>query len=149
MYDDHKGASWAAGVRAKGVSEAIVKFVKAILNQPGYEGEKLTFKTGPEPSIFALKRAVAAARTGETVQIESPLRASKSNGMMESAVRIWQGQLRTIKHYTEERLKKRIELDSLLFSWLIPSVLTSRTTSGSGPRGGRLMKSQLSLNVVA
>ena len=48
MYDGHKGAVWAAGVRAKGVSEAIVKYVKDILDQPGYEGEKLTFKTDQE-----------------------------------------------------------------------------------------------------
>ena len=27
MYDDHKGAFWSAGVRAKGVSETIVKYV--------------------------------------------------------------------------------------------------------------------------
>ena len=33
MYDDHKGAFWAAGVRAKGVSESIVKYVKDILDQ--------------------------------------------------------------------------------------------------------------------
>ena len=80
-----------------------MKYVKDILDQSGYEGEKLTFKTDQEPSIVALKRAVAAARTGETVPIESPVRASQSNGMMESAIGIWQGQLRTIKHYTEEK----------------------------------------------
>ena len=69
MYDDHMGAFWAAGVRAKGFSESIVKYVTAILDQSGYEGEKLTFKTDQEPSIVALKGAVAAARTGETVPI--------------------------------------------------------------------------------
>ena len=40
--------------------------------------------------------------------------------MMESAIGIWQGQLRTIKHYTEEKLKKKIEIDSVLYSWLVP-----------------------------
>ena len=39
--------------------------------------------------------------------------------MMESAVGMWQGQLRTIKHYTEERSKKRLEIDSVSLSWLI------------------------------
>ena len=135
MYDDHKGAFWAAGVRAKGVSESIVKYVKDILDQSGYEGEKLTFKTDQEPSIVALKRAVAAARTGETVPIESPVRASKSNGMMESAVGIWQGQLRTIKHYTEEKLKRRIEVDSVLFSWLIPFCADIMNKFRVGPDG--------------
>ena len=106
MYDDDKGACWAAGVRAKGVREAVVKYVKGILEHSEYEGEKLTFKTDQGPSIVALKRGVAAARTGETLPIESPVRASQSNGMMESAIGIWQGQLRTIKHYTEEKLEE-------------------------------------------
>ncbi len=39
MYDDSKGAFWAARVRAKGVSEAVVKYVKDILDQSGYECE--------------------------------------------------------------------------------------------------------------
>ena len=40
--------------------------------------------------------------------------------MMESAIGIWQGQLRTIKHFTEEKLKKKIEVDSVLYSWSVP-----------------------------
>ena len=69
MYDANKGAFWAAGVRAKGVSEAVVKYVKDIPGQSGYEGEKLTFKTDQEPSIVALKRAVAAARAGRPCRL--------------------------------------------------------------------------------
>ena len=57
---------------------------------------------------------------GETVPIESPVRASKSNGRMEGAVGIWQGQVRTIKHYVESRLHTRIEIYGVVFSWLIP-----------------------------
>lgn len=120
MYDDHRGAFRAAGVRATGVNEANNNYVKDILDQTGYEGERWTFKTDQEPSIIALKQAVAAAGAGETAPVESPVRASKSNGMTESAVGIWQGQLRAINHYTERKMKKRIEEDSVLFSWLIP-----------------------------
>ena len=57
MYDDDKKAFWAAGVQSKAVSESIVKYVKDILDQSGYEGAKITFKTDQEPSIMALKRA--------------------------------------------------------------------------------------------
>ena len=39
---------------------------------------------------------------------------------MENAVKIWQGQLRTIKHHVESRLGKKIEPGGPLFSWLIP-----------------------------
>ena len=69
MYDDRKGAFGATSVRTKGASEAVVKYVKEVLDQSGYEGQKLTFKTDQEPSIVAQKRAVTAARTGETVPI--------------------------------------------------------------------------------
>ena len=41
---------------------------------------------------------------------------------MENAVGRWQGQLRTIKHYVEKRLGRRIEVDGILFGWLIPYV---------------------------
>ena len=98
----------------------MVKYGVGIIDESGYIGEKITFKSDREPSIVALKHAVSAARIGETVPIESPVRASKSNGMMENAVKIWQGQLRTIKHCVEARIAKTIEPGSALFTWLIP-----------------------------
>ena len=82
MHDDGKKAFWAIGVAAKEVSEPIVEWVKGILDQSGYGGEKSTFKTDQEPSIVALKKAVPVARMGETVPIESPVRVWKSPGMM-------------------------------------------------------------------
>ena len=120
IYDDDKCAFWAIGVKGKSVTEPLVKHFKGILDQSGYDGEKITLKSDQEPSVVALKRAVAAARSGETVPIESPVRASKSNGRMEGAIGIWQGQVRTIKHFTESRLKRRIEIYGVLFSWLVP-----------------------------
>ena len=122
IFDDDKQSFWALGVEQKGVTESVVKYVAGILDQSGYRGQKITFKTDQEPSIIALKRAIAAERVGETVPIESPVRASKSNGRMENAVKTWQEQLRTIKHHVEARLGKRIEVDGVLFSWLIPYV---------------------------
>ena len=55
MYDDDKDVFWAIGVESKGRTEPIVKHVKGVLDQSGYAGEKITFKTGQEPSIIALK----------------------------------------------------------------------------------------------
>ena len=95
MYDDDKQSFWAIGVAQKGVTDPIVKYCVGVIDQSGYQGERLTFKTDQEPSIVALKRAVSVARMGETVPIESPVRASKSNGMMEGAVKVWQDQLNT------------------------------------------------------
>ena len=122
MFDDDKESFWAIGVETKGPSEPVVKYVRGILEQSGYEGQKITFKTDQEPSIVALKRAIAAVRVGETVPIESPVRASKSNGKMEGAIGRWQAQLRTTKHFAESKLGRRIEVGGPLFSWLIPYV---------------------------
>ena len=76
-------------------------------------------------STSACKKTVSAASVGETVPIEFPVRASKSNGMMGGAVRIWQDQLRTIKHCTESRLGKRITADGALSPGLIPYCATT------------------------
>ena len=134
MYDDDKNAFWAIRVESKGPSEPIVKHVKGMLDMSGYEGEKITFKTDQEPSIIALKRAVVAVRNGEAVPIESPVKASESNGK-ENAVGRWQGQLRTIKHYVEKRLGRRIEVDGILFGWLIPYVTEILNKFRVGPDG--------------
>ena len=69
MFDSGKKAFWAIGVAAKEVSEPLVEWVKGVLDQSVYEGEKSTFKTDQEPSIVALKKAVSVARMGETVPI--------------------------------------------------------------------------------
>ena len=122
MFDDDKESFWAIGVETKGPSEAVVKYVKGILDQSGYEGQKISFKTDQEVSILALKKAIAALRVGETVPIESPVRASKCNGKMENAIGRWQAQLRTTKHFAESKLGRRIEVGGVLFSWLIPYV---------------------------
>jgi len=82
IFDDDKGAFWAIGTRTKTVTEQLVKYFKDILDQSGYIGEKIAMKSDQEPSVVALKKAVAAARTGELVPIESPVRASQSNGRM-------------------------------------------------------------------
>ena len=115
VSDGNKEAFWAICVRTKTVTEQIVKYFKVILDQSGYEGEKISMKTDQEPSIIARKRAVAAARSGETVPIKLQVRASQSNGRMENAIGVWQGQWRTIKHYTEAMLKRRIEVDGVVF----------------------------------
>ena len=75
----------------------MVQYGVGTIEQSGYIGEKLTFKSDQEPSSVALRNATADARV---------VRASKSNGMMENAVNTWQGQLRTIKHDVEPRIGK-------------------------------------------
>ena len=76
FYDDDKDSFWALAAEEEGATDAMVKYGVGILEESGYIGEKITFKPDQEPSIVALKNAVSAARAGETVLIESPVRAS-------------------------------------------------------------------------
>ena len=103
LYDVDKDSFWAVAAEEKGAPDAMVKYGVGIIEQLGYMGEKITSKSDQEPSIVALKNAITAARVGETVPIESLVRASTSNGMMENAFNMWQGQLRTVKRYVEAR----------------------------------------------
>ena len=45
VYDDDKKAIWALAVEQEGVTEGIVKYLVGVLDQSGYQGQKLTTKT--------------------------------------------------------------------------------------------------------
>ena len=66
-----------------------------------------------------MKKAIAIHRQAETVLLESPVRDSKANGATERAVRTWAGQLRTLRHHLESRLKRSVPKDSAMMSWLV------------------------------
>ena len=86
-----KDSFWAVGIDAKGATQAMVQYDAGTTEQSGYIEEKFTCKSDQVPSIVALKTTIAAARVGEAVPIESPVRASKSNGMMENAIEYGKG----------------------------------------------------------
>ena len=70
----------------------------------GYRGEKITLKSDGEPSIVAIREAVVASRVGESPFLTSPVRESVGNAEVERAVRTWQGQFRTLKHFYEYKM---------------------------------------------
>ena len=55
LYDDDKGSFWAVRIHAKGATEAMVRYGVGTIEQSGYIGERLTFKSDQELSIVALK----------------------------------------------------------------------------------------------
>ena len=119
VYDDKAMSIWALPVENKGPVDYVVKWFVGKLEESGYGGEKVAIKSDQEVAILALKRAVIAARQGETVPIESPVRESKCNGAVERAVRTWQGQMRTIKHHVEHCLQERLAHDHPLTQWMM------------------------------
>ena len=118
VFDNALKAIWALPVQNKGAVPYVIKWLVGVLDTAGYRGEKISMKSDQEPAILGLKKAVAAARMGETFLIDSPVRESKANGAVERAVRSWQGQVRTIKHYFERCTSKKLDIEHPLFQWL-------------------------------
>ena len=119
MYDSRTKATWCMMADHKGALPWIVKWCVAKLEEAGYNGKDITIKTDGEPALMDLKRAIMASRVGITTPIESPVRQSKSNGAMERAIRTWQGYLRTIKKYFEDKCKIKLDIKHELFQWMV------------------------------
>ena len=56
------GAIWALSVKARGTSPEVVTWVISKVEEAGYRGVEISFKTDKEESTMALKRAVAARK---------------------------------------------------------------------------------------
>ena len=113
-------AIWALEVDAKGVDTgAGVEWLYGKLKHSGYEGVKITLRSDQEPSIVAVKDALSVRRAAPTAFIESPVRQSKMNGLVERAVRNWRDQYRTLRHQLERRIDMKIPGGCALSSWLV------------------------------
>ena len=120
-YDNTKKSIWTLEVEEKGVGDTgvAVQWLVDKLDASGYHGIDISLKSDNEPSVLALKDAVAIRRKGGTSLIESPVRESKSNAHVERAIRTWRDQFRTLRHYTERRFGRKIPRDHPLMSWLV------------------------------
>ena len=118
-YDDVNGAFWTLSVPAKGPTESVVERCCSKLEVSGYAGSEVTIQKDREESIMALRTAIAAARIGDTVPMNPAVRCSKPSGRVEGSIRIWLGQLRTLKRYFESKIKRQLLSTSAMFSWLV------------------------------
>ena len=120
-HDNVKKSIWTLEVEEKGISNGsvAVDWLVDKLDASGYCGVGIALKSDNEPSIMAMKDAVALRRKGETSLIESTVRESKGNAHVERAIRTWRDQFRTLRHYTERRFGCKIPRDSPLMGWLV------------------------------
>ena len=141
--DKSKGTIWALQVDAKGVDNgAGAKWLCDRLDFAGYRGTKITIMSDQEPSIVALKDAVAVRRTGETAFVESPVRQSKCNSLVERAIRNWRDQYRTLRHFLEHRMGAKLREGDALSSWLVvwaAEVINKYRVQASGRTAYELM----------
>ena len=90
----------------KGGNEYAIKVISGIIESLGHS--KLTLKFDQEPALLSLKDAVKSETRINLVLEESPEYESKSNGEVEKAIQMIQGQIRTMKGRLEPRYKQRI-----------------------------------------
>ena len=53
-----------------------------------------------------------------------PKGESKSNGLMENAVKALEGMIRTIKDHIEKKMQEKLDRDSPMFAWIVEAVAT-------------------------
>ena len=88
--DQIKHSVWALQVDRKGVDTgAGVEWLVGRLKPSGYDGVKVTLRIDQEKSLLAFEDAVVMRRKAETSLVDSPVRESKSNGLVERAIRSW------------------------------------------------------------
>ena len=80
---------------AKGVNRYAVSNLASEIAKLGHN--EMVLKSDGEPAIIALKQAVKMERSERIVLEESPVKESRSNGVIENAIQQVQGQIRATK----------------------------------------------------
>ena len=91
LHDSKSEALYCIPVSSKATTAWVVMCVRTIIEELGYGGMRIGFKSDNAEELIALRKRVAELRTNETVPIIVPVRVSQSNGAIERAVRTWQG----------------------------------------------------------
>ena len=108
-----KGKSTVAADYSAYIISAVVKDIDSLGNK------RIGFRTDQEPSMAALQSRVKRGREEETVLLNSKVKDSQGNGVVEQAVQDFEGQLRTLKIALELRIGERIAPGSAVILWMV------------------------------
>ena len=115
-------ATLATVVPRKGIDGWIPRQLMAWLREIGLEFHEVILKSDNEPALVALierwVRERAAKGAGKTVTEHSPVRSSKSNGLVEKAVQDVQGMIRTMRSALEEKWGVKLGVEHPIWAWL-------------------------------
>ena len=93
--------------------ERVVKFIDLL----GYR--EITLKNDTEPAIIAFRNRVAEACKAEVTTEDAVKGDKESNGLIENAVMLIRGIIRTIKCHIGSRTQEPLSDDSLVMPWLV------------------------------
>ena len=109
MKDSNTKVMFARMMPRKGRDAYAIRQVTNDLESLGHP--KIILKSDNEPAIKALKDCVRMESSLEMVMEESPAYDQAGNGVVENAVKIIQGQFRTMKEALQTRVNKKINGD--------------------------------------
>ena len=101
------------GVEEPWTIERLAKFIDLL----GYR--EITLKSDTEPAIIAFRNRVAEACKAEVTTEDAVKRDKESNGLIENAVMLIRGIIRTIKCHIESRTQEPLSDDSPVMPWLV------------------------------
>ena len=101
------------GVEEPWTVERVVKFIDLL----GYR--EITLRSDSEPAIVAFRNRVAAMCKAEVTTEDAVEGVKESNGLIENAVMLLLGVIRTIKSHIESRTQQPLGDDSLVIPWLV------------------------------
>ena len=117
LHDSKSESLYCIPVQSKAISEWIVICFKTLIEEMGYGGIIIGFKSDNAEELIYLKRKVSEMRSAETVPITVPVRVSQSNGAIERAVKTWQGHFRTLRSHLEVEVGVAICPDHPIWEW--------------------------------
>ena len=101
------------GVEEPWTAERVARFIDLL----GYR--EITLKSDTEPAIIAFRNRVAEACRAEVTTEDGVNGDKESNGLIENAVMLIRGIIRTIKCHIESRTQELISDESPITPWLV------------------------------
>ena len=101
------------GVAEPWTIERVVRFI----DQLGCR--EITLKSGTEPASVAFRNRVAAMCKAEVTTEDAVKGDKESKGLIENAIMLLRGIIRTVKCHTECRMQEPLNDDSLVMPWLV------------------------------
>ena len=101
------------GVEEPLAVETVAKFIELL----GYR--EITLKSDTEPAITAFRNRVAALCKAEVATEDAVKGDKESNGLIENAVMLLRGIIRTIKCHIESRTQESLGDESPVIPWLV------------------------------
>ena len=117
--DENTGYPMSIVVDSKGANNQYLHDQAVVFIDQVLRHRKMIVRTDGEPAIKSLANYIQLKRTWDTRVETSPRYSSGSAGLVEAMIKRVQGQCRTLKLDFEERYKIRVQVESIIWAWMV------------------------------